>query len=117
MNTFTELRKLSDTRYTDLIDEAPLETEVRRLAEFFRVLGDPTRVRILSFLAREELCVHDLAALTEMEQSAVSHQLRTLRTHRIVKVRRSGKHALYSLDDNHIDQLTRIGLEHIREIR
>ena len=73
------------------------------LAEVFKVLGDQTRIKILSLLAaEEELCVCDIAEALEMGQSAISHQLRVLRTARLVKFRKEGKEALYSLDDHHV---------------
>jgi ArsR family transcriptional regulator, lead/cadmium/zinc/bismuth-responsive transcriptional repressor len=87
------------------------------LAQLFKVLGDNTRIRILDALYRSELCVCDLTALLGMNQSAVSHQLRVLRDARIVKSRKLGKNVLYSLDDEHISGLVRMGSEHVRELR
>lgn len=84
-----------------------------RLAETFRALSDPTRLRIVSLLAGGELCVYDLAAILGMGQSAVSHQLRTLRDLRLVRRRREGKQAYYTLDDEHVADLFRRGLEHV----
>ncbi len=86
---------------------------VRRLAETFKVLGDQTRIRILSALAGQELCVCDLAAIMEMSSSAVSHQLRVLRDARLVKYRKEGKMVYYSLDDQHVVNLFEQGLEHV----
>jgi ArsR family transcriptional regulator, lead/cadmium/zinc/bismuth-responsive transcriptional repressor len=94
-----------------LIDEA----EVNNLAETFRTLGDPTRVRILDALSHGELCVCDLAALVRMSESAVSHQLRLLRNLRLVKPRREGRMVFYALDDRHIITLFRQGLRHVQE--
>ncbi len=86
------------------------------LAEVFKVLGDQTRIKILSLLAaEEELCVCDIAETLEMGQSAISHQLRVLRTARLVKFRKEGKEALYSLDDHHVLTLMGQGLEHVQE--
>src|SRR5919108_5920325 len=85
------------------------------LAETFKVLGDATRVRILDALARAELCVHDLAALVGLNQSAVSHQLRLLRGMRLVRTRRDGRQIFYALDDDHIVRLFEQGLEHVQE--
>jgi DNA-binding transcriptional ArsR family regulator len=82
------------------------------LAAMFRALSDPTRVRIVSLLAQAELCVCDLAAALGMEQSAVSHQLRTLRDMRLVRWRREGRQVFYTLDDEHVADLFRRGLEH-----
>lgn len=90
--------------------------DVTDLAETFRALGDPTRVRILDALSHGELCVCDLAALVGMSESAVSHQLRVLRNLRLVKPRRDGRMVFYSLDDRHIITLFRQGLRHVQEI-
>jgi len=88
---------------------------VAALAETFKVLGDPTRVRILDALAREEVPVCDLAETLGLTQSAVSHQLRLLRNARLVKARRDGQHIYYTLDDQHIVKLFEQGLEHVQE--
>jgi ArsR family transcriptional regulator len=85
------------------------------LAETFALLGDPTRARILHALSIEELCVGDLAALLGLSASNASHQLRLLRTHRLVGVRRAGKRSYYRLEDAHIRQLVRMGLSHVEE--
>jgi ArsR family transcriptional regulator, lead/cadmium/zinc/bismuth-responsive transcriptional repressor len=90
-----------------------------RLAELFAAMGDPTRVRLIYALAQRELCVCDLAAVLGLSVSAVSHQLRLLRSLRLVKYRREGRLAYYSLDDDHVDTLLRQGLDHVddREVR
>ena len=88
---------------------------VEVLAETFRVLGDPTRVRILDALARGELCVCDLASLVGMSESAVSHQLRLLRTMRLVRPRRAGRQVFYSVDDHHILELLALAGTHVQE--
>lgn len=84
------------------------------LTEIFKILGDPTRVRILDILAKRELCVCDIASILNMGQSAVSHQLRLLRGARLVKFRRDGKEAFYSLDDEHVVCLIKQGIEHVK---
>lgn len=89
------------------------EMTVIRLAEVFKILADPTRVKILSVLSRRELCVCDLAAALAMGQSAISHQLRLLRGARLVKYRKEGKEAWYSLDDEHVVALIDQALEHL----
>ena len=89
--------------------------DVTDLAETFRALGDPTRVRILDALSHGELCVCDLAALVGLSQSAVSHQLRFLRNLRLVRPRRDGRMVFYALDDRHIITLFRQGLRHVQE--
>jgi len=85
-----------------------------RLAEVFKALSDPGRVRIISALSHTELCVHDLAAILGMSQSAVSHQLRSLRDLHLVRFRKEGRHVYYKLDDEHIHDLFYRGLEHIK---
>jgi ArsR family transcriptional regulator len=85
------------------------------VAGLFRALSDPTRVRILSALSRDELCVGELAACLGMSVSAISHQLRLLREMRLVRHRREGKHVFYALDDEHVDGLFRQALEHVDE--
>jgi DNA-binding transcriptional ArsR family regulator len=84
-----------------------------RLAEMFRALSDPTRVRIVSLLSEAELCVCDLAAALDMSQSAVSHQLRTLRDLQLVRWRREGRQVFYALDDEHVADLFQRGLDHV----
>jgi ArsR family transcriptional regulator, lead/cadmium/zinc/bismuth-responsive transcriptional repressor len=88
---------------------------VAAIAETFRVLGDPTRVRILDALAGGELCVCDIATLVGMSESAVSHQLRLLRSMRLVRPRRAGRHVFYALDDQHIVELLHLAVTHVQE--
>ncbi len=85
------------------------------LAELFKMLGDSTRVRILSALSAGELCVCDLTDVLSMGQTAISHQLRLLRGARLVRSRREGKNIFYALDDDHVTQIFRKGFEHIEE--
>ena len=92
----------------------PLEEEMQELANFFKVFGELSRIKILSILYHKELCVCELVEILAMNQSAVSHQLRVLRAAKIVKARKEGKHIFYSLDDDHVRELLRDGLEHIR---
>ncbi|MEP6914663.1 MAG: metalloregulator ArsR/SmtB family transcription factor [Acidobacteriota bacterium] len=89
---------------------------VEALAETFRVLGDPTRVRILDALAPGELCVCDIASLVGISESAVSHQLRLLRGMRLVRPRREGRLVYYAVDDNHILELLKQALTHVEEL-
>jgi ArsR family transcriptional regulator len=86
------------------------------LAGLFQVMADPTRLRIVSLLAERELCVCDIAAALEMTQSAVSHQLRVLRMLQLVKFRKEGRMAYYSLDDDHVLKLYTQGLDHLGHI-
>ena len=95
----------------DLIDE----DKCKNLADFFKVFGDPTRIKILNALLLNEMCVCDIAYLLEMQQSAVSHQLRVLRAARLVKYRKEGKSVYYSLDDAHVGNIINQGLDHIIE--
>ncbi len=83
------------------------------LARTFEALSDPTRVRIIAALSHTELCVGDLATLLDLNQSAVSHQLRLLRSLRLVKDRKEGRTVFYMLDDDHIHDLFHRGLEHV----
>lgn len=89
------------------------DATARDLAELFKALGDPTRVRILSALGDAEVCVSDLVAALGMGQSAVSHQLSYLREMSLVATRRDGKHVFYRLDDDHVRGLFTQGLEHV----
>jgi ArsR family transcriptional regulator len=93
----------------------PASSLLAELAEFYKLFGDGTRLRILAALSIAELCVCDLSALLDMKQPAVSHQLRTLKQARIVKARREGKVMYYSLTDEHIRHVLRVGMEHLGE--
>lgn len=85
------------------------------LADFFKIFGDSTRVKILWALSQSELCVGDIADLLSMSQSAISHQLKVLKQSKLVKNRRDGKTILYSLADDHVTSILKQGLEHIKE--
>lgn len=89
--------------------------KAQRMAEFFSLLGDPNRLRILSALAQREFCVCDLAAALEMSESAVSHQLRSLRAMRLVRYRKQGRKVFYRLLDRHVLDLYRSVAEHLDE--
>lgn len=91
----------------------PEDRTVRALAETFAALSDPTRVRIISALADQELCVRDMARLLGLTGSAVSHQLRLLRGQRLVRYRKDGRVAYYSLDDDHIRNLMNECVRHV----
>ena len=86
------------------------------VAEFFKIFGDSTRIRIINALICDTLCVCDIASLLNMTQSAISHQLRILKQAKIVKFTKVGKIVYYSIDDEHIGQIFNIGVEHIDEI-
>ncbi|MDE5863093.1 MAG: metalloregulator ArsR/SmtB family transcription factor [Lachnospiraceae bacterium] len=93
----------------------PEEETLYDLAELFKVFGDTTRVRILCALFESEMCVCDISILLGMSQSSISHQLRVLKTAKLVKNRKDGKVVYYSLDDEHIKHIFEQGLEHISE--
>jgi len=95
--------------------EMPDEDTLYDLTELFRILGDSTRIRILYVLFEAEMCVCDIATLLGMTQSAISHQLRALKTARLVKGRRDGKTVFYSLADDHVKTIIHQGLNHIIE--
>ncbi len=95
--------------------QMPDHENTDQLAEFFRLFSDSTRLGILSALSVSEMCVCDLGALLQMKQPAVSHQLRTLKQARIVKSRRDGKVIYYSLADDHILQVLKVGAKHLGE--
>ena len=96
-------------------EEMPEEEKLQQLADFFKVFGDVTRIRILQVLKKSEMCVCDLALTLDMTQSAISHQLRFLKQMALVKNRREGKTIFYSLADDHIETILRMGTEHIEE--
>ena len=93
----------------------PSEAMMQSLADFYKVFGDTTRIKILCVLFQSELCVCDLAEVTAMSQSAISHQLRVLKQMKLVKNRREGKIVYYSLADAHIQSILNQGMEHIVE--
>ena len=96
-------------------DKMPHTDTLFELADFFKVFGDSTRIRIMCALFEHELSVCCIADIVGMEQSTVSHQLRVLRQENLVKVRREGKQSYYSLEDEHIQKIFEMGLEHILE--
>lgn len=85
------------------------------LADTFKIFGNSTRLKILTLLAIEDLCVCDISEVLKMSQSAVSHQLRTLRSKNLVKYTKEGKQARYSLADKHVIEILKIGIEHVLE--
>jgi DNA-binding transcriptional ArsR family regulator len=108
--TFVNLDKASAARKS-IHDEDTLNG----LSETFKMLGDITRLKICLALSRQELCVSDIAALLGLTDSAVSHQLRIMKSMRLVKYRKEGKMTYYMLDDEHIEQLIRLGVRHVQE--
>ena len=98
-----------------LLKALPPDETLYDLAELFKVFGDSTRIKILYALMGRELCVADIAEATETSQSAVSHQLRTLKQSHLVKFRRDGRNILYSLADDHVYTMLNQGMSHICE--
>lgn len=116
---------VADVCEVDFVDERKVKRvqramkhhqAVTALAETFKLLGDPTRIKLAFALSREELCVCDLAHIVGASQSAVSHSLRALRQMKLVRFRKEGKIAYYKLDDDHIRHLIDDGFEHIEEL-
>lgn len=106
---------LTKDQIKEIHKEMPKANEIDKLSNFFKVFGNDTRVKILFTLQGRNLCVHDISETLGMSQSAISHQLKTLREATLVKFKRDGSKVIYSLDDDHIEQIFTLGLEHIRE--
>ena len=120
MNNENIIEKCScNVIHADVVEKVkatlPKEEVLYDLAEFFKVFGDSTRIKIICALFESEMCVCDLAALLNVSQSAISHQLKTLKAARLVKYRREGKVIYYSLEDTHIKHIFNDGLKHIKE--
>ena len=110
-----ETAQLGEADIRRLQDDLPNDELLYDLAELFRVFGDSTRIKILYALFESELCVNDIAQVVGISQSAVSHQLRVLKTSKLVKFRREGKAMYYSLDDDHVRSMIALGMEHTEE--
>lgn len=112
-------RCISDVIHEEVVNKVkeimPKEETLYDLAEFFKVFGDSTRIKILWALEESEMCVCDIAYLLSMTQSAISHQLRVLKQANLVKFRKEGKVVYYSLNDDHVKQILEQGLIHINE--
>lgn len=98
-----------------VLEAQPSQDHLILLADFFKIFGDPTRIRILQALFITEMCVCDIAATLGINRSAVSHQLKILRTANLVKFRKEGKSAIYSLSDDHVKTILDQGMNHIME--
>ena len=116
-NTTYEIKAIHKDVVKRVEKTMPKEEIIYDLADFFKILGDTTRMRILSALFQEEMCVYDIANLLKMTQSAISHQLRVLKQGRFVKHRKEGKIVYYSLEDEHIKHIVEQGMIHILEKR
>lgn len=107
-----------DIVHTDAVKNAaasmPNIAEIQTVSEIFKVLGDPTRMKMMWALKLSELCVCDLAATLGMTKSAISHQLSTLKQAKMVKCRREGKNVYYSLDDDHVTNIIMLAMEHTK---
>ena len=86
------------------------------LSEFYKVFGDPTRLRVLDVLVNKPLCVNEISEILDISQSAISHQLKNLRASNLVKTEKIGKNVYYSIADDHIETILKVGLEHISEV-
>ena len=106
---------MGDSLVDKVKNAMPQEEDLIEVAELFKAFGDPTRAKIICALSQYELCVGDLALLLEMNQSAVSHQLRLLKQARLVKTRRDGKVRFYSLADEHIQEMFKVAFDHVME--
>ncbi len=113
----TDCKKIHnhDLVVDEVRDHLPEDTDLFDLAEFYKVFGDSTRIKILYVLFESEMCVGGIAQLLNMTMSAISHQLRVLKGARLVKQRREGKTVFYSLSDNHVRTIIEMGMEHISE--
>ena len=98
----------------DTLSKMPEKELFQKLADFFKMIGDPTRTKILFALDQNEMCVCDIANVLEMTKSSISHQLATLKQSGIVKYRKEGKEVYYTLDDEHVKQVFEIAIEHIQ---
>lgn len=110
-----EVTCVDPERVAAVAELLPDERESQHLAETFRVLSDPGRVRLIVALLEGELCVCDLAAVTGLSETACSHNLRLLRSQRLVRYRKQGRNVYYALDDAHIRLLLDVGLQHVAE--
>lgn len=100
---------------TKIKNSQPNEDILYDLAELFKVFGDSTRIRILSVLMEDELCVCDICETLQMTQSAISHQLRVLKNAKLIRNRKEGKQVFYRLSDEHVSTILAMALEHIEE--
>ena len=92
------------------------EDKIIDLAELYKIFGDSTRIKIINILIDNELCVNQISEKTNVSQSAISHQLRILKSSKLVKYRKEGNSVFYSLADDHVEKIFKIGCEHINEI-
>ena len=105
----------NETLYKKALNQMPKENDIFDLADFFKVMGDSTRLKLLMALEFGEFCASDLASLSGMSRSAASHQLKALKSAKLIKSRKEGKTVYYSLDDEHIHSVLKVSLDHILE--
>jgi DNA-binding transcriptional ArsR family regulator len=110
-----EIQCVNEANVRAALEALPDDNVILALAETFKTLGDPTRLRIIAALTAKELCVCDLAQMLGITGSAVSHQLRLMRGQKLIRYRKEGKIAYYSLDDSHIEALLAKAVEHVEE--
>lgn len=114
-STEKALSEMQEDILKSIQEQQPDDEILYDLAELFKVFGDSTRIKILYAIFENELCVNDIAKLLNLSQSSVSHQLRILKTSKLVKFRRDGKSIFYSLDDEHVRAIISMGMEHVEE--
>ncbi len=110
-----EVTLIHEDNVKKAINELPNDGLIADLSDMFKIFGDQTRVKILMALESGELCVCDIAAVMNMSQSAISHQLRVLKQSNIVKTRRQGKVVYYSISDDHVKEIFDIAIVHVQE--
>ncbi len=115
-NLECEVISVNEEKVKEIKSKLPTDETIFDLAELFKVFGDSTRMKIICALLEEELCVCDIASITNSTPSAISHQLRVLKQAKLVKYRKEGKTVYYSLDDNHVKEIYEKGREHIEEM-
>lgn len=110
-----ECKPENSKKIKELMKSLPEIEDIYNLSDFFKIMGDSTRLKILITLIQGEFCVNELSYMLDMSQSAISHQLKTLRISKLVKARREGRSMYYSLDDEHIEDILNEALIHIRD--
>ena len=108
------IKCINETKVKETLNSLPANEDITRMADIFKALSDPSRLKIVLALLTREHCVCDIAAICCQTDSAISHQLRILRTLKIVKTRRAGKIIYYSIDDDHVIALINMSLHHVR---
>ena len=96
------------------LENMPQDKEIEALSAFFKMMGDPTRIKMMCVMAQGEMCVQDIASALDMTKSAISHQLSGLKESKIVKSRREGKNVFYSIDDDHVNAVLEIAMTHVK---